>query len=779
MGRILKQVSKISGVYGQPGEEKVSRILAEKLPDDYVVLNSPRIYYHGATIDIDHIVIGPNGVFVIETKNMQGLIMGGLMGNWVQERKRTGKNRKVKIGNPANQVNQYGKIVRSYLGSRFSYETGSKINIKVYPVVVFVNEDIDLSQIVHTKPGYVGRVKVLTIDELIDFIERREGGSYSPEEISMFAELVVPENQRDQTVYYSLEELKEYNEGSDSRYEIFEELGQGSFGVVYRGFDYKLDEEIAIKILPLSKQNIQNAVGRFYREARIASGLHHENIVGVNDYYEKNGEYYIVMEFIDGMTLDKYKRENTVSVPEALKITGEVCKGLVYAHEKQVIHRDLKPSNILISYDGNVKITDFGIAKIADSKDLTLEGTGAGTPIIMSPEQISGAPVTEKSDIFAAGSLLYYLVTGKMPFDGEHIGEILQKITRMEPVSPKKYNSEVSDDLEYVILKALEKNPEDRFKNAAEFLKAVEELLNTGKLTSRPGKKRWLKIFPGKFRPFMRSERSLFTTVTIVSLVVFIGILGLQVYRDSRELAREAVLTKQYGFTNENLQLLYENPRLYMGLPINVVGRIDKVIQVNQNNTQFSVSVKISGQSGNESLIISYNQPHFSLQFASYVKITGSIQHISRIQSNKETPVVIADKVEAIEDPWSILAPSQYTIYPDKTAQQNGKVVHLEKVEFAEQETRLYVRVRNEADTSEVLVLSNPVGFQEGTEYHETKNNYGWDFPAIIQLQPQQEARGVMFLEPMDRHRNAVTFVLGSTNDILMGQKPYVFDVKW
>ncbi len=779
MGQVLKQVSKISGVYGQPGEEKVSQILAANLSDQYVILNSPRLYYHGATFDIDHVVIGPNGIFVIETKNMQGTILGGIMGNWVQERKRSGKRGKVKIGNPANQVSQYGKVVKSLLGSRLAYETGKKINFKIYPIVVFVNDDTDITRMDYDKPGYIGRVKVLRISELADYIMRREGGDYNSEDIGQFAELLVPVDQRDQTVYFSPDKFLEFAKTSGDRYETFEELGRGNFGVVYRGFDYKLEQEIAIKKLPLASQGEPNAVNRFYREAQIASGLQHDNIVAVYDYYEDSGEYFIVMEIVDGQTLEEYVRNNEVSVNDALRIIQEVCKALVYAHENLVIHRDLKPSNILVAHDGTVKVTDFGIAKLAHSTDLTLEDTGAGTPVSMSPEQITGRPVTEKSDVFSLGVMLYYLVTGKMPFDGEHLGEIVHKIVHLEPVLPRKINNQISPDLEFVILKALEKNPEDRFGSMAEFLLAVRELSDSGRLSQSPGPQKWLKYIPGVFRPLLKTQQKLFSTITVVSLIIFTGILGFQVYMDSNQLSQQAVLTKQYGFTNENIKLLFDNPKLYMGLPVNIVGRLDKIVEINDNNTQFSIVVNPNGETGNQNIVVSYNKPLSTLGLTSYVKVTGSIQNTTKTPENAQTPLVIADKAEGIEDPWSILAPSQYTLYPNKTVNQNGKLVRLDKVEFAEQETRLFLTVKNEGTSGDVFLLANPIAKQGSRQFGELNGSYRIRQQPTLQLQPLQEARKVVFLEPLDRNRKNASVILGSDNDILMGQQPYTFDIKW
>lgn len=778
MGQILKQVSKISGIYGQPGEEKVSSFLAENLPDGYVILNSPRLYYHGATFDIDHVVIGPNGVFVIETKNMQGTIQGGIMGNWVQERNRTGKFRKVKIGNPANQVNQYGKVVKSHLGSRLAYETGRKINFKIYPIVVFVHEDIDLTKMDFDKPGYVGRVKILRLSELVKYILAREGASYTREDIDQFADLLIPVEQRDQTAYYTPEQLKELSAPKEGRYEIFEEIGRGNFGVVYRAFDYKLDQEVALKKLPIHHQVSSSTVQRFYREAQIASSLEHDNIIRVHDYYEESGEFFIIMEMVDGQTLEQYVRERPVSINEALRIISEICKALDYAHKNMVIHRDLKPSNIMISTDGIVKVTDFGIAKLTNSTDITLDGSSAGTPITMSPEQVTGQPVTAKSDIFSTGVLLYYLVTGKMPFAGEHLGEIVHKITYLEPIAPHKFNPEISPELEFVILKTLQKKPDDRFDSMASLLQTVDDVIHSRKL-SIPAAKRWLRYLPPCLRLIFRTPKTIFSTITIASLVIFVGILGFQVYQDSRKLSEQVLLTKQYGFSNENLSMLIANPKLYIGLPVNLVGRIDKATRIDDQNTQFSITVSSNGQQGYQNVIVKFKGSTEHLENATYVKISGSLQNTMSTSENEQTPYIIGDKVEPIEDPWSILAPSLFTIYPGKVANQNGRIIQVEKVEFAESETRLFITVKNNDSINDIFLLANPVAKQGNRIFRELSGSYRIPLDQTLRLQPHQEAREVVFLQPIDRNKKTATFILGSNNDLLMGQQPYSFNIKW
>jgi len=778
MGQILKQVSKISGIYGQPGEEKVSKFLAENLPDQYVILNSPRLYYHGATFDIDHVVIGPNGVFVIETKNMQGTIFGGIMGNWVQERNRTGKNRRVRIGNPANQVNQYGKVVKSHLGSKLAFETGRKIKFKIYPAVVFVHEDINLSQMEYAKPGYIGRVKILQLSAIVNYILTREGASYSKDDVTQFAELLVPVDQRDQTAYFAPEQLKELSGSKEGRYEMFEEIGRGNFGVVYRGFDYKLDQEIAIKKLSISHQMAPGIVRRFYREAQITSSLNHENIIRVYDYYEESDEYFIIMEMIDGETLEEYVKDRQLSINDALRFISEISNALDYAHNNNVIHRDLKPSNIMISDDGTVKITDFGIAKLMDSTDITLDGSSAGTPITMSPEQVAGQPVTTKTDVFSTGVLLYYLVTGKMPFEGEHLSDIVHKITYLEPTAPKKLNPEISPELGYVISKSLQKDPNDRFESMASLSQAVNDLLHSGKSSITTGK-RWLKYLPDFLKPLFKTSQSIFSTITITSLVIFVGILGFQVYQDSRQLSEQVILTKQYGFNNNNLPLLADNPEVYIGLPVNLVGRIDKATRIDAQSTQLSLMVDSGEQSGYQNVIVKFNGSTESLHNTTYVKISGSLQNTMQTPENDQTPYIIADKVEPIEDPWTILAPSLFTIYPGETVNQNGRIIKVEKVEFAESETRLFITLKNSESVNDIFLLADPIAKQGNNIFREVSGSYRIPLAQTLRLQPNQVAREVVFLENIDRSKSKATFILGSNNDLLMGQQPYSFEINW
>ncbi|KNZ69696.1 serine/threonine protein kinase [Thermincola ferriacetica] len=785
MARVLKNVSKISGIYGQPGEEKVSSLLEKSLPEDYVVLNSPRIFYHGATIDIDHVVIGPNGVFVIESKNMHGKISGGLMGNWTQERKRSGKNKKVKIGNPANQVNHYAKIVKSYTTVRYLNEYGDKVSVKVYPIVVFVHEEADLSTMEFTRPGYVGRVKVLKLDELVDYIHTREGASYSREDIAHFAEILVPAEHRDQTEYFAPGFLTEQLGQNVHRYEIYEEIGRGNFGTVFRGFDIKLDREVAIKKMH-SKQKDPEAVRRFFREAQINAKLNHENIVAVYDYYEDNGDYYLIMEYIDGITLEEYLHDKKPGWQETYNIIEPVCAALEHAHANHVVHRDLKPANILLTGDMKVKVSDFGIARLTEDSSLTQTLAGIGTPSVMAPEQITGKKVDEKTDIFGLGVLMYLLLTGDYPFTGGHIGELVNKVLYQEPAPIKEKNPQVPSMVADVVMKCLAKEPEQRFQSVTElrealyyvFVKEQPYLKGTGQLSG--GRyRRWVQKLPAPLRGLMASERKFLTTVTLVTLVIIIFLVSYQAYSDSRKATGDFLQTAQYGFTNENLRTLYSDPAKFKGVPVNLVGKIEKILQLTDTTTIFTITVE-GDNVPFKNLIVEYRKPHFMLQYSEYIKVVGSVQIKNGIKGSKgSTPIIVADKIEPVEDPWSVLAPTVLTVYPNKAVNMDGEVVNINRVEFATKETRLFITVANYSRHKAYFVLSKPIGRQGNRVFREIPNRYGIFSQPTLELMPGEYIDEVVFLEPMDPKEKSARFIFGSDLNIADTEKPYILDISW
>lgn len=783
MGIVLKQVSKISGIYGQPGEEKVSVTLEENLSGEFVILNSPRVSYHGASVDIDHVVIGPNGIFTIESKNMQGRITGGQMGNWIQERKRSGKPSRVKIGNPANQVNHYAKILKSYLGGKYAHEYKVKLPIKIYPIVVFVHQDADLTSMDYTKPGHVGRVRVLTIEELVPYICSRGGVVYSHEEIDHLAALTIPPDQRDQTSYFTPEILAATKDKFSQRYETYEEIGRGNFGIVYRGFDVKLDREVAIKKMQNSRKNDPEAVRRFSQEAQITSRLLHENIAAVYDYYEEDSEYYLIMEYVDGFTLQEFVEKCRPDFHEAYRIIDGVAAAVQHAHENHVIHRDLKPANIIITADMKVKVTDFGIARFTESPALTQSVHGLGTPTAMSPEQIKGSGVDERSDIFGLGILLYYVFTGEMPFQGEHVGEVVHKVLHYNPRSSCELNPDCPPDLDRIISKALEKDKIYRYQQVVEFRSALDAAINS--ITkNRSGsilqfdRQRWFKLLPKFVLSLLGNDKKHFKIIAAVTLVIFLGLFGSQAYRDSQQATADYLQTRQFGFTNENLKMLYTSAGAYEGIPVNIVGRIDKIIKLTENTTLFSLNAEPTDSQPNKNILVSYNEPHFILQYSAFIRVTGSVKSPEN-NSQESPPFILADKVEPIDDPWSVLAPTRFTLRPSKTINYNGQIVQLDKIEFSDSETRMYVRVRNETKDTSLFNLSSPRGMQGNRTFKELPNRYGVYSQASLKLFPMQEAREIIFLEKMDPMEKSLTFTLGPDDDLLTQQKPFSFQVNW
>ncbi len=263
------------------------------------------------------------------------------------------------------------------------------------------------------------------------------------------------------------------------RYELIRVLGKGAMGLVYEGRDPNLDRRVAIKTIKvenLSEEAAAEYEVRFRTEAHSAARLQHPNIVSVYDSDRDGDMAYLVMEFIQGEDLKYHLDQGALyTLEQTLGIMRDLLSALEYAHAQSIVHRDIKPANLLIEKNGRVKLTDFGVARIQDSGESTrTQGTMVGTLKYMSPEQVQGRPVDARADIFAAGIVLYQLLTGKRPFDGSTDFAIIQQIVGHEPAAPTFFNTRLPPAIDAVVSRSLAKAREQRYASAREFIVALE-----------------------------------------------------------------------------------------------------------------------------------------------------------------------------------------------------------------------------------------------------------------------------------------------------------------
>ena len=258
------------------------------------------------------------------------------------------------------------------------------------------------------------------------------------------------------------------------KYRIERELGRGAMGIVYKAFDPVVERSVAIKTIHLDVENAADLVARLRREAKSVGQLEHQNIVTLYDAGESSGLFYLAMQFIQGETLqDRITRQKWFTLKEVLEVFEQICAGLDYAHQRGVIHRDIKPANIMITHDGVVKLTDFGIAKVAGT-GTTSTGLVVGTPSYMSPEQALGKPIDGRSDIFSLGSMLYEMMTGEKAFPGQNATTVMYKIVHEPPTPLAVLQPGLDPAVEAIVLKALAKSPEQRFQTCNELATALQ-----------------------------------------------------------------------------------------------------------------------------------------------------------------------------------------------------------------------------------------------------------------------------------------------------------------
>jgi serine/threonine-protein kinase len=253
----------------------------------------------------------------------------------------------------------------------------------------------------------------------------------------------------------------------DGRYRITRKLGAGGMANVYLATDQELGRRVAIKILNERHANDEQFVERFRREAKNAAGLSHPNVVSIYDRGESEGTYYIAMEYIEGRTLkDLIVTRGPSPIPIAIDYTRQVLSALRFAHRNEIVHRDIKPHNVIVDSEGRVKVADFGIAR-AGTSQMTEAGSIIGTAQYLSPEQARGAPVDQTSDLYSVGVMLFELLTGEVPFSGDTPVEIAMKHLSQTPVPPSRLRPDVPRDLDSIVLRALAKDPSDRYHDAS------------------------------------------------------------------------------------------------------------------------------------------------------------------------------------------------------------------------------------------------------------------------------------------------------------------------
>ena len=269
----------------------------------------------------------------------------------------------------------------------------------------------------------------------------------------------------------------------NDRYEIIKSIGEGGMANVYLAEDIILNRKVAIKVLRGDLANDEKFIRRFQREAIAASSLSHPNIVEMYDVGEDNGNYYIVMEYVEGKTLKQLlKKRGTLTPTEVIDIMLQLTDGIAHAHDSYIIHRDLKPQNIMIADNGAIKITDFGIAMALNSTQLTQTNSVMGSVHYLPPEQASGKGSTTKSDIYSIGILFFELLTGKLPFKGDNAVEIALKHMKDPIPSVRKINPDLPQSVENIILKATAKNPKNRYNDVREMYNDLKTALDENRI---------------------------------------------------------------------------------------------------------------------------------------------------------------------------------------------------------------------------------------------------------------------------------------------------------
>ncbi len=313
------------------------------------------------------------------------------------------------------------------------------------------------------------------------------------------------------------------------RYQIIEELGKGGMGRVYKVLDKEVNAKVALKLIKPEIASDKKTIERFRNELKVARDIAHKNVCRMYHLGKEEGAYYITMEYVSGEDLKSFiRRSGIISVGKAISISNQVCEGLLEAHRLGVVHRDLKPQNIMIDNEGNARIMDFGIARSLRAKGITGAGVMIGTPEYMSPEQVDGKEADQRADIYSLGVILYEMVTGRVPFEGDTPFSIGVKQKSEVPKPPQEINEQIPEDLNQVILKCMEKEKENRYQSVGDL---QSELMNLEKgipTTERIVPER--KPLTSREITVQFSLKKLFFPALVIIAIVIIGLILWQVF---------------------------------------------------------------------------------------------------------------------------------------------------------------------------------------------------------------------------------------------------------
>lgn len=317
------------------------------------------------------------------------------------------------------------------------------------------------------------------------------------------------------------------------RYELIEELGRGGMGRVYKVFDKKIKEEVALKLIKPEIASDEKTVERFSNELKFARKIIHKNVGRMYELMEDEGTHYITMEYVAGEDLRSFiRRVGQLPIGKSISVAKQICDGLAEAHRLGVVHRDLKPGNIMIDSEGNARILDFGIARSLKTEGITTKGVVVGTPDYMSPEQVDGKEADQRSDIYSLGIIFYEMLTSKVPFEGDTSFSVALKHKTEMPKDPREFNTGIPDYLSRLILKCMEKKREDRYQSVTEIVRELEpvEIKEEKKKVKERGKLHELLVTPIKLKRRIIPEKLKIGRIKFLKYSIRASILLLIVY---------------------------------------------------------------------------------------------------------------------------------------------------------------------------------------------------------------------------------------------------------